>query len=65
MADLEKLFASEERFTKSQVHDIIQQPLQKSNPYHPVPRGFSLFAAWEALTLSGVHRVPIVDDVRQ
>jgi CBS domain-containing protein len=62
MADLEKLFLSEERFTKTQVHDVIPYPLQKMNPFHPILRGFSLYTAWETLALTGVHRVPVIDE---
>jgi len=36
--------------------------LQKKNPYHPILKGFSLFAAWETLALAGVHRIPVIDE---
>jgi len=62
IVDLEKLFASEAKFTKTQVHEIIPHPLQKKNPFHPILKGFSLFAAWETLALAGVHRIPVIDE---
>jgi len=61
MVDLEKLFVSDSKFSNALVSEVMQWPLQKTNPFHPISKGFSLFSAWEALALSGSKRVPVVD----
>jgi len=61
MIDIEKLFATDTKFSTAIVSDIMQWPLKKNNPFHPVARGYSLFSALEVLALSDAKRVPIVD----
>jgi len=61
LVDVQRLFETEARFSQTEVHQAMRWPLTKKNPYHPILRGFSLFAAWELLALAGVHRVPVVD----
>jgi len=59
--DVEKLFTSDEKFNQTTVAQIMRWPLQKSNPFHPISKGYSLFSAWEVLALSGTRRVPVID----
>jgi CBS domain-containing protein len=61
MIDIEKLFASDTKFSKATVADVMQWPLKKNNPFHPVAMGYSLFSALEVLALSDAKRVPIID----
>jgi len=61
MIDLERIFASDAKFSHTLASDVMQWPLQKVNPFHPITKGYSLFAAWETLSLSGARRVPVVD----
>jgi CBS domain-containing protein len=61
MIDLERLFESDTKFSSTVVSDIMQWPLKKINPFHPVTKGYSLFSAWEIQALSGARRVPVID----
>jgi len=61
MLDLERLFSSDVKFSNAIVADIMQWPLRKVNPFHPVPKGYSLFSACEILSLSNARRVPVID----
>jgi len=62
LIDLETLFASDAKFSKTRVSEIIPYPYQRSNPFNPITKGYSLFASWEVLALSGIHRVPIISE---
>jgi len=60
-----KLASESEEFKKKTVNDVMKYPLTRRNPFFPIHRGYSLFAAVEAMAReSGLHRVPIVDDDR-
>jgi CBS domain-containing protein len=61
MIDIEKLFASDTKFSNAIASDIMQWPLKKNNPFHPVAKGYSLFSALEVLALSEAKRVPVID----
>jgi len=61
MVDIERLFKSDTKFNNTVVADIMQWPLQKANPFHPITKGYSLFSAWEVLALSNARRVPVID----
>jgi len=61
MIDLERLFQSDAKFNNAVVTDIMQWPLNKTNPFRPVNKGFSLYSAWEVLALSNARRVPVID----
>jgi CBS domain-containing protein len=61
MVDLERLFASDTKFSNTLVSEVMQWPLKKNNPFHPVTKGYSLFSAWEILALSEAKRVPVID----
>jgi len=61
MVDIERLFASDTKFSNTLVSEIMQWPLKKNNPFHPVTKGYSLFTAWEILGLSAARRVPVID----
>jgi len=61
MLDLETLFASNSKFSNAIVTDIMQWPVRKINPFHPVLKGYSLFSAWETLALSDAKRVVVTD----
>jgi len=61
-----ELVDKEKEFQEKTVNDLMTYPLSKRNPFHPVPRGYSLFAAVELLARErGLHRVPIVDEDRK
>ena len=48
------------------VKDLMQHPLTRRNPFHPVPRGYSLLFALELLAREeDLHRVPVVDSERK
>jgi len=61
LVDLDTLFKSDTKFNNTAVSEIMQHPLQKANPFHPVSKGYSLFSAWEILALSNARRVPVID----
>jgi len=61
MVDLEKLFSSDTKFNHAQVADIMQWPLKKTNPFHPITKGYSLFSGMEILALSESKRIPVID----
>jgi len=64
--DFWALVEKEEFFKTRTVNDVMVYPLQKRNPFHPVPRGYSLFAVTEVLGRErGLHRVPIIDQNRR
>ena len=47
------------------VKDIMQHPLSRKNPFHPVRTGYSLLFALELMAKEEeLHRVPIVDGER-
>jgi len=51
-----------EHFNKKTVNDVMRHPLTKRNPFHPVPKGYTLFSAIEALAREpALHRVPVID----
>jgi len=57
-----ELVEKEEYFQTRTVNDVMVYPLRKRNPFHPIPRGYSLFAVMEVLARErGLHRVPIID----
>jgi len=60
--DLEKMLVSERSFVDATVRDVMKRPISKRNPFKPIEKGFSLFTAWEILSLSTTHRVPILDE---
>jgi 5'-AMP-activated protein kinase regulatory gamma subunit len=61
-ADYWNLIEKEEYFKTRTVNDLMVYPLRKRNPFHPVPRGYSLFSVLEVLARErGLHRVPIID----
>jgi len=61
MIDLEMMFQSDTKFTNTVVSDIMHWPLQKANLFHPLTKGYSLYAAWEVLALANTRRAPVVD----
>lgn len=61
MVDLERLFASDTKFSNALVSEVMQWPLKKNNPFHPITKGYSLFSAVEILALSEAKRVPVID----
>jgi len=64
--DYWKLVKEDEIFQKKAINDIMVYPLQRRNPFHEIPVGYSLFSAIEALAkVNGLHRVPIVDSNRK
>jgi len=60
--DVEKMLAKEHTFAKASVNMVMKYPIGKRNPFHPLMKGSSLFSAWEALAMTGLHRVPVVDE---
>jgi len=65
MVTLETMFTTDARFSNAIVAEILKSPRQKPASFHTVPKGYSLFSAWEILALSGAHRVPVVDPFGQ
>jgi len=60
--DFWSLVEKEEYFQTRTVNDLMIYPIRKRNPFHPIPRGYSLFAVMEVLARErGLHRVPIID----
>jgi len=63
--DFWALVEKEETFQQKTVNDIMQYPLNRRNPFHPVKKGYSLLYAMEALAKEPLlHRVPVIDDDR-
>jgi CBS-domain-containing membrane protein len=60
--DIEKYFATEAKFSQTQVHEVIRWPLTKKNVYHPVKAGSTLFTALELCAIADVHRIAVTDD---
>lgn len=58
--DFQQISSLEPLFDNAKVSEVILNPRRRVDPYHPIQRGYSLFAAWETLSLSGMHRVPVV-----
>jgi CBS domain-containing protein len=51
-----------EYFRSLKVKNVMVYPISRRNPFHPMPRTFTLFSAVEALAREkGLHRVPILD----
>lgn len=64
--DFWNLMEADKEFMQTTVTHVIQNPILKRNPYHPVTTGYSLLSAVELLAREpGLHRVPIVDADRQ
>jgi len=64
--DYWQLLQKEKYFQDRVVNDIMKYPLNRRNPFHPVPKGYSLFAAIEVLAREhGLHRVPVLDETRR
>eukprot|EP00456_Euglypha_rotunda_P059636 TRINITY_DN4985_c0_g1_i7.p1 TRINITY_DN4985_c0_g1~~TRINITY_DN4985_c0_g1_i7.p1 ORF type:complete len:253 (-),score=24.37 TRINITY_DN4985_c0_g1_i7:304-1062(-) len=59
--DVNELFDKEGAWQETTMDDILASRAIKRNPYHPVPRGYSLFHAFEIMARTGAHRVPVVD----
>jgi len=58
--------AKDEIFQAKTVKDVMTYPMSRENPFHPVTKGYSLFAAFELLAREhGLHRVPVVDSERK
>jgi len=58
-----ELVQKDEEFQSRLVNKIMTYPLSRRNPFHPITRGYSLFAAIELLAREpGLHRVPIIDN---
>jgi len=64
--DFWELYSKEEILQDRVVNDIMSYPLSRRNPFHPVPKGYSILAAVELLAREkGLHRVPVVDQNRK
>lgn len=64
--DFWSLMEADKEFLNTTVNAVIQNPILKRNPYHPVTTGYSLLSAVELLAREpGLHRVPVVDSERQ
>jgi len=53
-----------DNFKECLVNDIIKKPMGIMTPYHPVYVGYSLYAAFEVMARSNLHRLAIVDHQR-
>jgi len=57
--------AKDEIFQKKTVGEVMQYPLSRRNPFHPVAKGYSLWTAIEVLAREpGCHRIPVIDQNR-
>jgi len=60
------LALEDEIMKKKTVNDLMLYPISRRNPFHPVPKGYSLFSVIEALGREvRLHRVPILDENRK
>jgi len=63
--DIHALLERSKDFRECLVNEISKNPLGIRTPYHPITRGYSLFAAFEILAREpSLHRIPIVDNQR-
>lgn len=64
--DFWALVAQEEDFQAKLVKDVMQYPVSRRNPFHPIEQSFSLLSAIELLAkVRGLHRVPVCDPERK
>lgn len=64
-ADIHALLERSHEFRECLVNEISKNPMGIRNPYHPIGRGYSLFAAFELMAREpALHRIPIVDKER-
>jgi len=63
--DIHALLDRSQEFRECEVKEFTKNPLAIRTPYHPVGKGYSLFAAFEVLARErSLHRIPIVDAER-
>jgi len=61
--DYWELVRGDEEFQDRFINKIMVYPLSRRNPFHPITKGYSLFAVMELLAREhGLHRVPIIDN---
>jgi len=66
LVDLEKMLVSERKFLHGTVKDVIRSPFTRSKSHRTLQTGFSLFTAWEVLSLTKTNRIAVLganDDV--
>jgi CBS domain-containing protein len=59
--DIMALLEQTENFKDLKVGDLMKNPMGILTPYHPIYMGYSLFAAYEVMARSNLHRLAIVD----
>jgi len=63
--DIHALLDRSVEFRECLVNEISKSPMAIRTPYHPIGRGYSLFAAYECMAREpSLHRIPIVDSER-
>jgi CBS domain-containing protein len=65
LIDLEKMLVSEKKFLRATVKDVIRSPFTKNKTYKPLQKGFSLYSAWEMLSLTSLNRIAILNESEQ
>jgi len=64
-SDIHALLERSAEFRECLVNEISKNPLAIRTPYHPISKGYSLFAAFECMAREpALHRIPIVDSER-
>jgi len=58
------LLEETENFKELQVGDLMKNPMGILTPYHPIYMGYSLYAAYEVMARSNLHRIAVVDSKR-
>jgi CBS domain-containing protein len=65
LIDLEKMLVSEKKFLRATVKDVIRSPFTKNKTYKPLQKGFSLYSAWEMLSLTSLNRIAVLNESDQ
>jgi CBS domain-containing protein len=63
--DIMALLEHTDNFKDLEVADLMKNPMGILTPYHPIYMGYSLFAAYEVMARSNLHRIAIVDANRK
>jgi CBS domain-containing protein len=65
LIDLEKMLVSEKKFLRATVKDVIRSPFTKNKTSKPLQKGFSLYSAWEMLSLTSLNRIAVLNESEQ